>query len=109
MAGRRALPDQHAAVRADHALELRGGAVTREVEQRLLVLDRPYARERARLGVAQPPLRERRLDARQRLEPPRDPHLLPRRARRDRTAPRQELRAALASPLRPSSATVEFG
>jgi hypothetical protein len=88
-------------------LDLRGRAVLRDVEQRVLVRRRPDARDRARLRVRQFAAPQRVADERQLDEGTRHAHFLPRRAQVDARAPAQPVRAA-AEAARPTFAHVEL-
>jgi len=84
----RASARDDAAIGAHQTLELRRGGVARQRQQFLLLLDLLHARERTDLRIAQPPIRKRRPDQRQLLEPVRDAQMLTRRHQRDPAAPR---------------------
>src|SRR5690606_12111697 len=72
-----------AAILLHELLDVRRGAVARDLQQVALVLRRADARDRPDLGVADGALAVRRADLRQLRERIRDPHLLARRVHAD--------------------------
>jgi len=100
---------QRARIAAHQLLELRPGGVARDLHEPGLGRGRRRPRERTNLAVRQLPSRERLPHERQLLEPMRHPDSLACRSQRDRTSPRQPVRARLHAPFGPAAPVVELG
>lgn len=94
--------------RADHALQLRGRVHARELDERVLVLDRTQPGDRADLGVRELAPGERRLDHRHGRQAACDADVLTRSAGRDRAPPAEPMGTRLTAPLGPGPALVEL-
>jgi hypothetical protein len=99
------LGGRHSPISANRPVELRGRQVPRELEQLFLAALGRHSRQRAHLGVRELAAREGFVDERQLGQSPRDPHVLPRRARAQRAAPGEPLGDAAA---REAAAAIEL-